>query len=150
MPCNLYGPNDNYHDVDSHVIPALIKKIVKAKKNNSKQITLWGSGSPLREFMHVDDLSDACIFLYENEYNGGLINIGSGNEISISELSELILNIVNYKCKINFDTTMPDGTPRKIMDLTKINSLGWNSQMDFKEGLTKIINEFNSGYGRNI
>ena len=141
MPTNLYGTNDNYHPVNSHVLPALIRRIILAKNNNEPTVTIWGTGTPRREFLHVDDLADACYFLLQS-YNGqGLINIGSGTDISIQELAELIVAEVGYEGQLVFDTTQPDGTPRKLMDTTKINHLGWSSIIDLKSGIRKTILE---------
>jgi GDP-L-fucose synthase len=142
MPTNLYGTNDNYHPENSHVLPALIKRIVLAKKNNEPSVTIWGSGTPRREFLHVDDLSDACYFLLQNYNENGLVNIGSGEDISIKELAELIIAEVGYKGQLVFDTTKPDGTPRKLMDISKIRNFGWTMRISLKEGLQRTIKEF--------
>jgi GDP-L-fucose synthase len=142
MPTNLYGTNDNYHPENSHVLPALIRRIVLAKNNNEPSVIIWGTGKPLREFMHVDDLSDACFFLLNNYNEKGLINIGSGIEISIKELAELISLEVNYQGQLIFDNTKLDGTPRKLMDSTKINKLGWSAKIPLKIGIKETINEF--------
>jgi GDP-L-fucose synthase len=141
MPTNLYGTNDNYHPENSHVLPALIRKIILAKKNNESTVTIWGTGTPRREFLHVDDLADACYFLLQN-YNGqGLVNIGCGKDISIKELAELIVAEVGYEGKLVFDKTKPDGTPRKLMDTSKINSLGWSSKIVLKDGIITTLEE---------
>jgi GDP-L-fucose synthase len=142
MPTNLYGTNDNYHPEDSHVLPALIRRIVLAKKTNEPSVVIWGTGKPLREFMHVDDLSDACFFLLNNYNQKGLINIGSGIEISIKELAELISTEVGYNGQLIFDKTKLDGTPRKLMDSTKINKLGWSAKISLEKGVKETINEF--------
>jgi GDP-L-fucose synthase len=141
MPTNLYGTNDNYHPENSHVLPALIRRIVLAKKNNEPNVTIWGSGTPRREFLHVDDLADACYFLLQNYNEQGLVNIGCGNDISIKELAELIVAEVGYEGQLVFDSTKPDGTPRKLMDTSKINNLGWSPIIDLKEGIRKTILE---------
>jgi len=141
MPTNLYGTNDNYHPENSHVLPALIRKIVLAKKNNEPTVTIWGTGTPRREFLHVDDLADACFFLLQNYNEQGLVNIGSGSDISINELAELIVEEVGYEGKLVFDTSKPDGTPRKLMDTNKINCLGWNASISLLAGIKKTINE---------
>ena len=142
MPTNLYGTNDNYHPENSHVLPALIRRIVLAKKNILPTVTIWGTGKPMREFLHVDDLSDACFFLM-NTYNSmGTINIGSGREISIYKLAELIAELVKYKGQLIFDSTKPDGTPRKLLSLNKINNLGWQSKIQLEQGLMNTILEF--------
>ena len=141
MPTNLYGTNDNYHNENSHVLPALIRRIIEAKKNNKPDVIIWGTGTPKREFLHVDDLADACFFLLKYYDNGGLINIGVGTDISIIELAELIAKEVNYNGKLILDYTKPDGTPRKLLDCTKINKLGWKAKISLLEGVKSTINE---------
>lgn len=139
MPTNLYGPNDNYDLNTSHVIPALIRKFHEAKVNNSPTVEVWGSGKPLREFMHVDDLADACLFLMRNYSDPLFINVGSGEEISIKDLAFLIGEITGYQGEIKFDSSKPDGTPRKLMDVTKLNQLGWIHRVDLKSGLRMVL-----------
>jgi GDP-L-fucose synthase len=134
MPTNLYGTNDNYHPENSHVLPALIRRIVLAKNNNEPTVTIWGTGTPRREFLHVDDLADACYFLLKNYNEQGLVNIGCGTDFSIKELAELIIAELGYKGQLVFDTTKPDGTPRKLMDSSKIKNLGWKPLINLKEG----------------
>jgi len=146
MPTNLYGTNDNYHPENSHVLPALIRRIVLAKKNNEPNVIIWGTGTPRREFLHVDDLADACYFLLQNYNEQGLVNIGCGTDVSIKELAELILAEVGYEGILVFDTTKPDGTPRKLMDTTKINNLGWMSQIELREGIIKTLEEINNKF----
>lgn len=141
MPTNLYGTNDNYHPENSHVLPALIRRIIIANKNNEPTVTIWGTGTPRREFMHVDDLADACFFLLENYNEGGIINIGWGDDVSIKEIAELIAGEVGYKGSLVFDTTKPDGTPRKLLDTTKMNNLGWKPSITLKEGIKRTITE---------
>ncbi len=141
MPTNLYGTNDNYHPENSHVLPALIRKIVLAKRNNDPSVTIWGTGTPKREFLHVDDLADACYFLLENYNEKGLVNIGCGSELSIKELANLIVEEVSYQGKLDFDTTKPDGTPRKLLNTNKINSLGWKASISLKEGISRTVDE---------
>lgn len=141
MPTNLYGTNDNYHPENSHVLPALIRRIMLAKKNNDPSVIIWGSGTPRREFMHVDDLADACYFLLQNYDEPGLVNIGWGEDVSIKELAEAIATEVGYTGSLEFDTTKPDGTPRKLMDTTKINNLGWKPSIKLKQGIAKTIQE---------
>ena len=141
MPTNLYGTNDNYHPENSHVLPALIRRIILAKKNNDSVVTIWGTGSPRREFMHVDDLSNACYFLLQNYNEAGLINIGWGEDVSIKELAEMIAVEVGYTSALEFDATKPDGTPRKLMDTTKIKNLGWKPSIQLKDGIIKTIEE---------
>jgi GDP-L-fucose synthase len=142
MPTNLYGTNDNYHPENSHVLPALIRRIVLAKKNNESTVTIWGTGTPRREFLHVDDLADACYFLLQNYNEKGLVNIGCGTDVSIKELAELIVAEVGYEGQLVFDTTKPDGTPRKLMDSIKLNNLGWQSKIRLLEGINKTIEEY--------
>jgi GDP-L-fucose synthase len=142
MPTNLYGTNDNYHPENSHVLPALIRRIVLAKKNNESKVTIWGTGTPRREFLHVDDLADACYFLLQNYNEKGLVNIGSNTDISIKELAELIVTEVGYKGILVFDTVKLDGAPRKLMDNSKINKLGWQSSINLQNGIKQTINEF--------
>jgi GDP-L-fucose synthase len=141
MPTNLYGTNDNYHPENSHVLPALIRRIVLAKKNHEPKVTIWGTGTPRREFLHVDDLADACYFLLQNYNEQGLVNIGCGSDVSIKELAELIVAEVGYKGQLVFDTSKPDGTPRKLMDISKINELGWSPKILLKKGISKTIIE---------
>jgi GDP-L-fucose synthase len=142
MPTNLYGTNDNYHPENSHVLPALIRRIVLAKRNNEPNVTIWGTGTPRREFLHVDDLADACYFLLQNYNKQGLVNIGCGTDVSIKELAELIVAEVGYEGELLFDTTKPDGTPRKLMDTSKINNLGWKASIKLINGIKKTINEY--------
>jgi GDP-L-fucose synthase len=142
MPTNLYGTNDNYHPENSHVIPALIRRIVFAKKNNCPTVTIWGTGTPRREFLHVDDLADACYFLLNNYNQQGIVNIGCGNDFSIKELAEIIVSEVEYEGQLEFDITKPDGTPRKLMDSSKINSLGWKASIELRNGISNTIREF--------
>jgi GDP-L-fucose synthase len=141
MPTNLYGTNDNYHPENSHVLPALIRRIILAKKNNDPTVTIWGTGTPRREFLHVDDLADACYFLLQNYNEQGLVNIGSGTDVSIKELAEMIVGEVGYKGQLVFDTTKPDGTHKKLIDTSKINILGWKAKLNLKEGISKTLNE---------
>lgn len=140
MPTNLYGFNDNYDLVNSHVLPALIRKFHEAKTNNNKSVVVWGTGSPLREFLHATDMADACVFLMQNYNDKGLINIGSGVEISIKDLAFLIKEITNYEGEIIFDSTKPDGTLRKLMDSSKLQNLGWKHTIELKNGINEIYN----------
>jgi GDP-L-fucose synthase len=144
MPTNLYGTNDNFHPENSHVFPALIRRIVLAKKNNEPAVTIWGSGTPRREFLHVDDLADACYFLLQYYNERGLVNIGCGVDISIKELAELIISEVKYEGQLLFDTTKPDGTPRKLMSVEKIFNMGWRPVVKLEDGIRKTIQEFNN------
>jgi GDP-L-fucose synthase len=141
MPTNLYGPNDNYDLNNSHVIPALIRKFVEAKKNSSPEVMIWGTGSPLREFLHVDDLADACFFLMNTYSDLQFVNVGSGKDISIKELALLIKELVGYKGALRFDTSKPDGTPRKLMDVAKLKGMNWEPAITLEHGLAQVINE---------
>lgn len=146
MPTNLYGPNDNYHPDNSHVLPALIRRILIAKTNNEPSVAVWGTGTPKREFMHVEDLADACCFLMESYNDSELINIGVGKDISIKELAELVSNIIGYKGVLFFDTTKPDGTPRKLLDSSRINKLGWKSKISLIDGLIRTIKDVENNF----
>ena len=141
MPTNLYGTKDNYHPENSHVLPALIRRIILAKKNNDPAVVIWGSGTPRREFMHVNDLADACYFLMQNYNEAGLVNVGWGEDVSIKELATLIATEVGYTGTLEFDTTKPDGTPRKLMDTTKLTNLGWKPSIKLEEGIRQTIAE---------
>jgi GDP-L-fucose synthase len=138
MPTNLYGPNDNYDLKTSHVLPALLRKIHEAKEKGDERVAVWGTGTPRREFLHVDDLADACYFLMENYNECGLINIGVGHDLSISELATLIKGIVGFEGEIFYDTSKPDGTPRKLMDVSKLNSLGWKASIQLEAGIRSV------------
>ncbi|MEW6061651.1 MAG: GDP-L-fucose synthase [Bacteroidota bacterium] len=139
MPTNLYGPNDNFDLQHSHVLPALIRKFVEAKEQNAPSVVLWGTGTPRREFLYVEDMADACIFLM-NTYSGSeFVNIGTGEDITILELANMIKNEVGYTGSLGFDTTKPDGTPRKLLDVSKVHSLGWRAKVSLHEGLKKTI-----------
>jgi len=142
MPTNLYGYNDNYHPQNSHVLPALIRRFHEAKIQGSPSVTIWGTGSPKREFLFADDLAEACYYLMENYDEAGLVNIGTGEDLSIKDLSLLIKDIVGYSGEINFDTTKPDGTPRKLMDVTKLHSKGWKHKIRLREGIALAYNDF--------
>jgi GDP-L-fucose synthase len=135
MPTNMYGPGDNFDLENSHVLPALIRKFHEAKKRGDTEVTLWGSGSPKREFLHADDLGSACLFLLENYNSASPINVGVGRDIPINELANLIQEIVGYSGKIVWDSSKPDGTPQKLLDVSRINQLGWESSIDLKNGL---------------
>ncbi|MES2372494.1 MAG: GDP-L-fucose synthase [Bacteroidota bacterium] len=141
MPTNLYGPNDNYDLEKSHVLPALLRKFITAKQNNAPEVVIWGTGTPKREFLHVDDLAGACIFLMDTYHEKGLMNIGVGQDITISELAELIKRITNYEGCITFDTTKPDGTPRKLIDTGKLTALGWSASIGLEEGIEKVYRD---------
>jgi GDP-L-fucose synthase len=141
MPTNLYGPNDNYDLNTSHVLPAIMRKIITAKKSNEPQVEIWGTGTPRREFLHVDDLAAACLFLMDNYNEAQFLNIGVGEDVTILELAEMIKKITGYKGKIVTNTSMPDGTPRKLMDVSRINNLGWKASISLEEGIKKVYEE---------
>lgn len=142
MPTNLYGIGDNYHPENSHVLPALIRKFHEAKQQNKPAVTVWGTGKPKREFLYSDDLADACVFLMLNYDGRELVNIGSGEDLSIRELAETVKEVVCYEGDIEFDTTKPDGTPRKLMDVSKLHSLGWKHTVDLKKGIALAYGDF--------
>jgi GDP-L-fucose synthase len=152
MPTNLYGPNDNFDLESSHVLPAMIRKFHEAKENQNKDVVLWGSGSPKREFLYVDDLADACLFLMEkynpskkeNEKGEIFLNIGTGEDLSIKELASIIKKVVGYKGKIIWDESKPDGTPRKLLDVSKIHNLGWKHKIDLETGIRKTYEWYKS------
>lgn len=140
MPTNLFGINDNFNLENSHVLPALLRKFIEAKQNNHKEVSIWGSGSPMREFLYVDDLAEACLFLMNNYNDIETLNIGTGEEISIKELAKTIMKIVGFEGNLIFDTSKPDGTPRKLLDVSKVNSLGWKHKVSLEEGINRTLN----------
>ena len=142
MPTNLYGYNDNYHPQNSHVLPALIRRIHEAKETGAAEVVVWGSGAPLREFLFADDLADACFMLMQNYNEPGIINIGSGTDLSIKDLALLIKDVIGFTGNIVFDTTKPDGTPRKLMDNSKLKSLGWSPKTTLRAGIEKSYHDF--------
>jgi len=142
MPTNLYGPGDNYHLENSHVMPALIRKFHEAKASCHDEVSAWGTGSPKREFLHVDDLADACAFLLKNENPPDWINVGTGMDVTIRELTELVAETVGFTGKIVWDSTKPDGTPRKLMDVSKLATLGWQAKIELREGIKKTYGSF--------
>ncbi|MCL5017610.1 MAG: GDP-L-fucose synthase [Patescibacteria group bacterium] len=144
MPTNLYGPNDNFDLETSHVLPAMIRKFHDAKVNNKSEMTLWGTGVAQREFLHVDDLANACVFLMNNYNDSEIVNIGTGEDLSIKELAKMIKDVVGYKGKINWDSTKPDGTPRKLLDVSKLNNLGWKYKIKLSDGLKTTYEYFKS------
>lgn len=141
MPTNLYGPNDNYDLEKSHVLPALLRKFITAQRKQLPEVLLWGSGTPLREFLHVDDLADACLFLMNHYHEQGLVNVGMGTDISILELAQLIQKIVGYQGNIVLDPSRPDGTPRKLMDVSKLTNLGWKASIGLEQGIASVYEE---------
>jgi GDP-L-fucose synthase len=141
MPTNLYGPNDNYDLSNSHVLPALLRKFISAKRDGADSVIIWGTGSPLREFLHADDLAEACLFLMDGYNESGIVNIGVGEDISILDLANLVKKIVGFEGEIQLDTSKPDGTPRKLMDVTKLNGLGWKASTSLEEGIKMVYEE---------
>ena len=142
MPTNLYGPNDNYHPENSHVLPALLKKFHEGKVTSQPNVSVWGTGNALREFLHVDDFADACVFLMNNYDDKEFVNIGVGRDISIKDLASLIKKITGYNGEIIFDTSKPDGTPRKLMDTSKLNALGWKPKINLEEGIASVYKDY--------
>jgi GDP-L-fucose synthase len=138
MPTNLFGPNDNYDLEKSHVLPAMFRKFIMAKRNNDPSVTIWGSGTPKREFLHVDDLADACWYLLENYNEKGLVNIGTGSDVTILELAQMIKAVTQFEGQIVLDTTKPDGTPRKLMDVSKLAAAGWKAKIGLQEGIKMV------------
>ena len=141
MPTNLYGPNDNYNLNNSHVLPAMIRKFITAKREGKPTVEIWGTGTPLREFLHVDDLAEACFFLMENYNEKGLVNVGVGHDISILDLAKLVKKITGYEGDIQLNTDKPDGTPRKLMDVSKLTGFGWKAAISLEDGITMVYNE---------
>lgn len=142
MPTNLYGPNDNYHPEHSHVLPALIRRFHEAKESGAPSVTIWGTGTPLREFLYVDDLADACVFLM-NTYSGNeTVNLGTGKELTIKELAETVKRVVGYEGAIEFDPSKPDGTPRKLLDVSKLERLGWKYKTELEDGIRLAYDDF--------
>lgn len=150
LPTNLYGPNDNYHPQNSHVIPALIRKFHEAKKNEASHVTIWGSGTPRREFLHVDDLADACYVMMCRYDEPGPVNIGTGSDITIAELARLIRHVVGFPGEIRYDSSKPDGTPRKLLEISKIQALGWRASIGLEQGLPIVYRDFLTAYHRQI
>jgi GDP-L-fucose synthase len=146
MPTNLYGYNDNYHPQNSHVLPALIRKFHEAKVNGEKTVSIWGSGSPMREFLFADDLADACFYLMQNYNESNLINVGTGNDLSIKDLALLIKEIIGFDGELVFDSSKPDGTPRKLMDVSKLHGKGWKHKINLKEGIALAYQDFLAKY----
>lgn len=142
MPTNLYGYNDNYHPQNSHVLPALIRKFHEAKVNGTPEVTIWGSGTPMREFLFADDLADACYFLMQEYDEAGFLNIGTGEDLTIKDLALLIKRVIGFEGTLIFDSSKPDGTPRKLMDVTKLHALGWKHQVELEQGIQLAYNDF--------
>lgn len=148
MPTNLYGQHDNFHPENSHVLPALLRRFHEAKVNNLDKVVVWGTGSPLREFLHVDDLADAVLFLLENYSDFEHVNVGSGVEVSIKELAELVKEVVGFKGELIWDSSKPDGTPRKLMDNSKLVGLGWKPKISLRDGLVDTYKWYLENYGK--
>jgi GDP-L-fucose synthase len=142
MPTNLYGPGDNYHRQDSHVLPALIRRFHEARLAAQPEVVAWGSGSPRREFLHVDDLAEACAFLLQLENPPDWINVGTGTDVTIRELTEIVAAVVGYRGRIVWDTAKPDGTPRKLMDVARLSALGWRARTELRAGLEQTYASF--------
>ena len=135
MPTNLYGPNDNYDLANSHVLPALIRKAHEAKQRGEEELVVWGSGKPMREFLYVDDLAEACVYLMNQKYDGPLVNVGTGVDVTIRELAEIVMRVVGFAGRIKFDASKPDGTPRKLLDVSRLKGLGWSARTELEEGI---------------
>ena len=142
MPTNLYGPNDNYDLQNSHVLPAMIRKFHEAKTSENQEVNLWGTGSPMREFLHADDLAEACVYLMENYSQPEFINVGTGTDVTIKELAETVKEIVGFEGNLHWDTTKPDGTPRKLMDVSRLHAQGWKHKIELKEGIGLAYQDF--------
>jgi GDP-L-fucose synthase len=149
MPTNLYGPGDNYHAENSHVIPALLRRFHEAKEAAQEEVVVWGTGTPRREFLHVDDLAAGCLHLLETENPPDWVNLGCGSDVSIRELAELVKNTVGFEGKLTFDTSKPDGTPRKLLDVSQMTDLGWQAEISLREGLQQAYGDFKESLARN-
>lgn len=147
MPTNLYGINDNYDLNNSHVLPALIRKAHEAKQRGDRELVVWGTGTPMREFLYADDLADACVHLMEKGYDGPLVNIGTGTDVTIRELAETVVEVIGFQGDLSFDTSKPDGTPRKLMDVSRLNGLGWQASTTLKDGIALAYQDFLSKQG---
>jgi GDP-L-fucose synthase len=148
MPTNLYGPNDNYDLQTSHVLPALIRKAHEAKQRGDAEYVVWGSGTPMREFLYVDDLADACFHLMASGYDGPLVNIGTGEDVTIRELAETVMSVVGFEGRIVFDASKPDGTPRKLLDVSRLHALGWSHRVALRQGITLAYEDFRARFAR--
>ena len=142
MPTNLYGPGDNYHPENSHVLPALIRRFHEAKENGAAEVVCWGTGSPMREFLHVDDLAEACLHLMDVHNDAGWVNLGTGKDVTIKTLAETVARVVGFEGALTWDTTKPDGTPRKLLDVSKMTSLGWTAKTPLEQGIRDVYEEF--------
>ena len=142
MPTNLYGPNDNYDLANSHVLPALIRKAHEAKARGDKELVVWGSGTPMREFLYVDDMAAACVFLMESDVEDGLFNVGTGQDVTIRELAEAVMQVVGFEGRIVFDAGKPDGTPRKLLNVDRMHALGWRAKISLRDGIARSYDDF--------
>ncbi len=145
MPTNLYGPNDNYDLQNAHVLPTFIRKFHEAKLSGAKEVVIWGSATPKREFLHADDLADACVYLMQHYNEAGLVNIGTGVDLTITELALLVKEVVGYKGELTYDATKPDGTPRKLLDVSRLSALGWKYKINLRQGLEMVYKDYKSG-----
>jgi len=148
MPTNLYGPNDNYDLQTSHVLPALIRKAHEARLRGDAEYVVWGSGTPMREFLYVDDLADACVHMMAQGYDGPLVNIGTGEDVTIRELAQTVMDVVGFQGRIVFDASKPDGTPRKLLDVGRLHALGWKHRVGLREGIALAYQDFLDRFGR--
>ena len=148
MPTNLYGPGDNFHPENSHVMPGLIRRFHEAKENNDPAVSCWGDGSPMREFLHVDDLAEACYTCMQKYEEGGHINVGTGEDVTIKELAETIAEVVGYECEIVLDTSKPNGTPRKVMNVERMKALVWEPKVQLKDGIESAYKWYLENYDR--
>ncbi|HYP33051.1 MAG TPA: GDP-L-fucose synthase, partial [Burkholderiaceae bacterium] len=148
MPTNLYGPNDNYDLQNSHVLPALIRKAHEAKLRGDAEYVVWGTGTPMREFLYVDDLADACVHMMEQGYDGPLVNVGTGQDVTIRELAETVMDVVGFQGRIVFDASKPDGTPRKLLDVGRLHALGWKHKVALRQGIALTYQDFLARFGR--
>ena len=148
MPTNLYGPNDNYDLQNSHVLPALIRKAHEAKRRKDESLLIWGTGQPRREFLHVDDLADACVFLMEAGYADGHLNVGTGTDVTIQELAQIVMKAVGLEARLEFDSSKPDGTPRKLLDVSRLQSLGWSSSISLNQGVAMAYRNYQDEHGK--
>jgi GDP-L-fucose synthase len=145
MPTNLYGPNDRYDLANSHVLPALLRKAHEAKLRGDRKLVIWGSGNPMREFLHVDDLAEACVFLMERGVADGVFNVGTGTDVSIRELARTVMEVVGFRGELEFDPDKPDGTPRKLLDSTRMANLGWTARIDLRSGIKATYESYLAG-----
>ena len=150
MPTNLYGPNDNYDLKNSHVMPALIRKFHTAKQEGAAHVEVWGTGSPMREFLHVNDLADACFYLLQNYHDEVFVNVGTGTDLTIKALAELIQDIVGFEGELKWDSSKPDGTPRKLMDVSRLHNMGWKHKIELREGITEVYEAFKKYEGAKV